>query len=123
MRNTNYTSTYLTTSGTNLAASNATISKDNIVVIEGNYIKSVAKNQYFKGYNGDVEFNNNGTKYTISSTNGNQFTISYSSQSWFGNTTYYLEQTSKTEVSMSSNNSGNTSWQFYVVTKEWKVVE
>lgn len=117
MRNTNYTSTYLTTSGDNLAAENSSnVGSDNYVTIEGDKIKSVAKGQYFYGYNGDVEFNNNGTEYTISSTNGNQFTISYYSY-------YYLKQTSNTAVSMSRYNSGNTSWQFYEVKKEYQVVE
>ncbi|MBQ6870069.1 MAG: DUF4906 domain-containing protein [Alistipes sp.] len=120
MRNTNYTSTYLTTSGTNLAASNATISKDNIVVIEGNYIKSVAKNQYFNGDDGNVSFSDSATSYDINPS-GNAYTISVTS-GWLISTTYYLKQ-SDTAVSMSEGNSGNTSWQFYEVKKEYQVVE
>ena len=114
MKNTN-NSTYLTTSGTNVAASSYTVSKDNLVIIQNNKIKSVAKNQYFYGYNGNVSFNNNGTSYTISN-NGSNFTISYTYDSWYGSTTYYLIQTSDTAVSMSSGNNGNNTWQFYEVT-------
>lgn len=116
MSNTNYTSTYLTTSGTNLAASNATVGSDNYVTIEGNKIKSVAKGQYFYGNNGNLSFNNNGTNYTISSTNGNQFTISAT----YIISTYYLKQTSDTAVSMSRSNNGNNNWYFYEVKKEYK---
>ncbi|MBO7265132.1 MAG: DUF4906 domain-containing protein [Alistipes sp.] len=123
MRNTAYTSTYLTTSGTNVAASDADLSFDNYVVIEDNKIKSVAKSQYFDGYNGNVSFNNNGTSYTISNSSGSNFTISYTRSSWISSTTYYLKQTSNTAVSMSSGNSGNRYWQFYEVKKEYKVVE
>ena len=119
MKNTNY-STYLTTSGTNVAASNSALGPDNYVVIEGNKIKSVAKNQYFygDGDGGDVSFNNNGTTFTISSS-GNNFTISYSGNWW---RTYYLRQTSDSQITMSSTNNNNT-WNFYEVKKEYKVVE
>ena len=119
MKNTNY-STYLTTSGTNVAASNAVLGFDNYVVIEGNKIKSVAKNQYFygDGDGGDVSFNNNGTTFTISSS-GSNFTIEYKGSWWRD---YYLRQTSDTQVTMSTTNNNNT-WNFYEVTKEYKVVE
>ena len=121
MRNTNKSNTYLTTSGTNVAASNADLSFDNYVVIEDNKIKSVAKNQYFygDGDGGNVSFNNNGTTFTISSS-GSNFTISYSGDRW---RTYYLKQTSDTAVQMNTGNSGNNTWQFYEVKKEYKVVE
>lgn len=121
MKNTNY-DTYLTTSGTNVAASNSALGFDNYVVIEGNKIKSVAKNQYFYGYNGDVSFSNSGTSYTITNS-GSNFTISYTYNSWFGSTTYYLKQTSNTEVKSSSGSDGNSTWNFYEVKKEYKVVE
>ena len=119
MKNTNYT-TYLTTSGTNVAASNSALGFDNYVVIEGNKIKSVAKNQYFygDGDGGDVSFNNNGTTFTISSS-GNNFTISYTGDWW---RTYYLRQTNDTAVQINTTNNGNT-WQFYEVKKEYKVAE
>lgn len=117
--NSNY-NTYLTTSGDNVAASSSTdVSIDNIVVIEGNKIKSVAKNQYFSGYNGDVIFNNSGTSYTISNS-GSNFTISYTRSSWGSSTTYYLKQTGNNSVSMSSGN-GNNTWNFYEVKKEYVV--
>ena len=117
MKNTNY-DTYLTTSGTNVAASNADLSFDNYVVIEDNKIKSVAKNQYFygDGDGGDASFNNNGTTFTISSS-GSNFTISYEGDWW---RTYYLVQTSDTAVSMNRNNSNRT-WYFYEVKKEYVV--
>ena len=121
MRNTAYTSTYLTTSGTNVAASSNAVGTDNYVVIEGNKIKSVAKNQYFygDGGGGNVSFNDNGRTFTISSS-GNYFTISYSGDWW---RTYYLKQTSNTAVQMDRNDNGNYTWQFYEVKKEYKVVE
>ena len=116
MQNTGYTSTYLTTSGDNVQAeSSSLVGSDNCVVIEGNKIKSVAKNQYFNGYNGNVSFNNSGINYTIS----NSYRISYKQ----GDTTYYLKQTDDDSVSMSSGNNGNRTWKFYEVTKEYKVVE
>lgn len=114
MKNTNY-STYLTNSGTYVAASNADLSFDNYVVIEGNKIKSVAKNQYFNGYSGSVSFNNNGTDYTISNS-GSNFTISVYSY-------YYLKQTNNSSVAMRSNDNGSNKWEFYEVKKEYKVVE
>lgn len=120
MRNTAYTSTYLTTSGTNVAASNADLSFYNYVVIEDNKIKSVVKNQYFYGDDGNVSFNNNGTSYTISSS-GSNFTISCKT-GFIVTRTYYLRQTSATQVTMSTTNNSNT-WQFYEVKKEYKVVE
>ena len=116
MSNTAYTSTYLTTSGTNVAAEQkSAVGTDNYVVIEGNKIKSVAKNQDFYGYNGNVSFYDNGTSYTISNS-GSNFTISYS-----GYQTYYLVQTSNTAVSMNRNNN-NRYWYFYEVKKEYQVV-
>ena len=124
MRNTNsnYRNTYLTTSGNNVAASSSAAGTDNYVVIEGNKIKSVAKQQYFDGYNGNVSFNNNGTSYTISNS-GSNFTISYNYYNqWNNSTTYYLKQTSNTSVSMSSGTSGNRTWDFYEVKKEYQVV-
>lgn len=113
--NSNYSSTYLTTSGTNVAASSSAVSEDNLVVIENGKIKSVAKDQYFNGYNGPVSLGTSGTSYTITD-NGNNFTISYSRTTNWGSTTYYLKQTTNTSVSMSSGTSGNRNWYFYEVT-------
>lgn len=121
MSNTNFASTYLTTSGTNVAAeSSSNVGSDNYVVIEGNKIKSVANNQYFygDGDGGNVSFNNNGTSFTISNS-GSNFTISYEGDWWRD---YYLRQSSNTAVSMSTTNS-NRNWYFYEVKKEYKVVE
>ena len=123
MSNTAYPSTYLTTSGTNVAAEEkSAVGIDNYVVIEDNKIKSVAKNQYFYNPDGDVSFNNNGTSYTISNS-GSNFTISCNGDD-LGNfwRTYYLRQTSDSQITMSTTNNSNT-WQFYKVTKEYKVVE
>jgi hypothetical protein len=119
MKNTNY-STYLTTSGTNVAASNAAVGTNNYVVIEGDKIKSVAKGQYFYGYDGNVSFNNSGTSYTISNS-GSNFTISYTYDSWWDSTTYYLRQSNNSQITMSTTNNRNT-WQFYEVKEEYKVV-
>lgn len=125
MKNTNY-NTYLTTQGTNVAANDSDLGRDNYVIIEGNIIKSVLKNQYFNGYNGNVSFNDGGTSYTISNSDSNfpsNFTISYTYDPWIGSTTtYYLKQTDN-GVSMSSGNNGNNTWNFYEVKKEYKVVE
>ena len=116
--NTNYSAYYLTTSGNDVAASNSAVSEYNYVVIDGNMIKSVAKNQYFSGYNGDVSFSDNsGTSYSFTD-NGDNFRISYRSGS-----TYYLKQTGNTTVQMNSGNSGNRNWYFYEVKQEYKVVE
>ena len=125
IRNAAYPSTSLTTSGSNVAATSDALGINNYVVIEGNKIKSVAKNenQYFYGYDGNVSFNNSGTSYTISNSGGN-FTISYSRWTLFGGTTYYyLKQTDNDSVTMSTGNNGNTTWQFYEVKKEYKEVE
>ena len=123
MRNTNNTGTALTTSGSNLAAetiTDANLDFDNYVVIEGNKIKSVAKNQYFygDGDGGNVSFNKNGTSFTISNS-GSNFTMSYEGDWW---RTYYLRQTDNTTVQMSTD-SNNRNWYFYEVKQEYKVVE
>ena len=122
IRNTAYPSTYLTTSSDNVVASNAAVGINNYVIIEGNKIKSVAKNenQYFNGYDGNVSFNNSGTNYTINKS-GSGFTISHTETFLLWSTTYYLKQTSNSSVSISEGNSGNNTWQFYEVTKEYVV--
>ena len=123
IRNAAYPATSLTNSDSNVAASSSALGINNYVVIEGNKIKSVAKNQYFDGYDGNVSFSNSGTSYTISNSGGN-FTISYSRWTLFGGTTYYyLKQTDNDSVTMSSGNNGNSTWQFYEVKKEYKEVE
>lgn len=124
IRNANYPSTSLTTSDNNVAASSSALGINNYFVIEGNKIKSVAKNEnpYFSGYDGNVSFNNSGTSYTINNS-GSGFTISHTESFLFWSTTYFLKQTSDTEVKIEENNNGNTTWQFYEVKKEYKVVE
>ena len=110
MSNKNYPSTYLTTSGTNVAASSYTVSKDNLVIIQNNKIKSVANGLYFNRNGSNASLNYSATSFTISNS-GSDFTISYS-----GWQTYYLKQTSNTAVQMNSGNNGNNKWQFYEVT-------
>ena len=126
MQNTS-TGDYLTTSGTYVAANGSTVGLDNLVTIEDGKIKSVTKNLYFNGYNGDVSFSSSGTDYSFTNNSG-VFTISYSRYVIFpGTTIYYLKQADEsTTVQMSSGNSGNTSWKFYAVKevkKEYVVVE
>ena len=118
MKNTNY-STYLTTSGDKVAASDAAVGINNLVVIEGNKIKSVAKKQYFYGDDSDVSFDNTCTSYTISNSSGSNFTISCKTGIIITRT-YYLRQTSDSQITMSTTNNDNT-WQFYEVKKEYVV--
>lgn len=116
MRNTAFPSTYLTTSGTIVAASSSTVSKDNLVIIQNNKIKSVANGLYFNRDGSNASLDNSATSFTISNS-GSNFTISYTYDPWWGSsTTYYLQQTSGTAVSMNTDNNGNNTWQFYEVT-------
>lgn len=121
MRNTQYATRYLTTSGTNVAASsaNATVDYYGLVKVEGNSkIKSVVKGTYFNGTNGNVSFNTNGTSYSINKSNNSYYTISYTveAEGWFSDDeTYYLRQGSNsTTINMSTTNNRNT-WNFYEV--------
>ena len=120
IRNAVYPNTSLTTSGNNVSASSSALGINNYVVIEGNKIKSVAKNEYFYGDDSDVSFDNTGTSYTISNNDIN-FTISCKT-GFIITRTYYLRQTSNSQVTMSTTNNNNT-WQFYEVKKEYKVAE
>ena len=122
IRNAAFSTTALTTSDNNVAASSLAVGFDNYVVIEGNKIKSVANGQYFSGYDDSVSFNDSGTSYTVNKS-GSGFTISHTESFLMWSTTYYLKQTSDTAVSMSSGNNGNLTWNFYEVKKEYKVVE
>lgn len=125
MQNTS-TGDYLTTSGTYVAANGSTVGIDNLVTIEGKKLKSVDKNLYFNGYNGNVSFNSSGTDYSITNNSG-VFTISYSRYVIFqGTTTYYLKQADDSTTVQMSSGSGNTSWKFYALKelkKEYVVVE
>ena len=119
MSNTKYPSTYLTTSGTNVAASSSTVSKDNLVIIQNNKIKSVANGLYFNRNGSNASLNYSATSFTISNS-GSNFTLSYKGDWWQD---YYLKQTSTTAVQMNRNDNGNLTWNFYEVKKEYKVVE
>ena len=112
--NSNYQSTYCTSSGTSLAANTSQNYYNLFVVEDGNKIKSVARNQYFNGTTATVNFNGTATTYTISGNNANK-TITTSVRS-NGNryTTYYLRQSNNTQVSMSTTNN-NCDWNFLVV--------
>lgn len=83
-------------------------------------IKSVAKGQYFSGDDSNVSFSDSGTSYTISNS-GSNFTISCKT-GFIVTRTYYLRQTSDSQITM-SNSSDNNTWNFYEVKKEYKVVE
>ena len=111
--NSNYQSTYCTSSGTSLAA-NTSQNYYNLFVVEGgNKIKSVARNQYFNGESGTINFSGTATTYTISGNNADK-TITTSVRNNWNTTTYYLRQSSNTNVSMSTTNN-NRSWNFWVV--------
>ncbi len=113
-RNNNYTSTYLTSVNTNLAA-NTSMNYYNLFTIEGQNIVSVARDQELNGYNGNISYADNGTNYSIS-TSGNNVTVSYATSNWYGGTTtYYLRQSNNTTVQGATNNNRNT-WQVYSVT-------
>lgn len=115
MRNANYQSTSLTTSGTNLAASNSAVGMNNLVIVKGNkVIKSVAKGLYFNGADSSVSFSNSATNYTITA-NGQGYTISATTGILIWQTTYYLKQTNNTTVQMQTGNSGDHTWYFYEV--------
>ena len=103
MRNTNYQSTNCTSINTSLAA-NTSRNYFNLFVVEGQTIKSVARNQYFNGTNGTISFNSTGTTYNISPSDTNiQCSVNANNGIW--STTYYIRQSSNTEVTM-----GSTGW-------------
>ena len=105
---TRYTGYYLTTEGNNLAASN-TWGYYSLIAIEGNKIKSIAKNQYFNGEernNANVTFNATGTEYTIAISNSEVTMLRGG---------YYIRHRSQTQVQMGDSTNGRT-WIFYPVT-------
>lgn len=114
MKNTAY-DTYLITSGNSVSASSSAVSRDNYVVIVGDKIMSVAKNQYFNGTTSSVSFSGSGVSYTIS--DNSPFTISYNYYNYYY---YYLVQTGTTTVTMSYNNTNNRNWEFYEVKKQYQ---
>lgn len=107
-QNSDYPSTYLTSVNTNLAA-NASMNYYNLFTVDGQNIRSVARDQELRGYNGSITFATNGTNYSITRS-GNNMQVTYRS----GRTTYYMRQTSSTAVQSSSTNSGRN-WTVYSV--------
>jgi hypothetical protein len=107
MQNTSYPSTWLTTSGTNVAASDSKDEYRFVTIEDGNKIKSVKKGTYFYGTNSNVSLNSSGTNYTISLQNGQSYYITYSNR--------FLQQTDNTTVSISKTTT-NRNWYFYEVT-------
>ena len=97
---------YLTTQNDTLAAGT---SWDNysIITIEGNKIKSVAKNQYFSGTSGNVTFSSTGTEYSITMSGG---LVTISS----GNN-YIRQRSTATNVVLDTNSDGRN-WRFYQLT-------
>lgn len=114
MKNTAY-NTYLITSGNSVSASSSAVSRDNYVVIVGDKIMSVAKDQYFNGTTSSVSFSGSGVSYTIS--DNSPFTISYNYYNYY---TYYLVQTGTEDVTMSRSNTNNRNWEFYEVKKQYQ---
>ena len=108
LQNNNYTSTYLTSVNSTLAA-NTSMNYYNLFTINGKKIKSVARNAEFSGTNGNISFASSGTSYNITSS-GTSLRISYSS----GSRTYNLRQTSNTAVQISTSTS-NRNWTVYAV--------
>lgn len=107
-QNASYTSTYMTSASTTLAASTE-CDYYSLFTIRSNKIQSVARESYLTGTNGSVTFGATGTSYTIS-TSGNNIRITYRS----GWSTYYMRQTSTTSIGM-SNNTSYRNWNMYRV--------
>ncbi|MBR2351548.1 MAG: hypothetical protein IKA70_01245 [Alistipes sp.] len=107
-QNASYTTTYMTSASTTLAASTE-CDYYSLFTIMSNKIQSVARESYLTGTNGSVTFGATGTSYTIS-TSGNNIRITYRS----GWSTYYMRQTSTTSIGM-SNNTSYRNWNMYRV--------
>ena len=113
-QNSDYTSTYLTSVNTNLAA-NTSMNYYNLFTVEGQNIVSVARDQGLDGYGGTISFATNGTNYNIAKF-GNSINVSYKhTYSWGSTTTYYLRQSNTTTVQSSTTNSSRN-WNVYTVT-------
>ena len=113
IQNAAYTSSYLTSLDTTLAA-NIMSNYYNVFTVEGQKIKSVARGTYLSGTNGSVTFNSTGTNYSISKS-GNNIRITASVQSGWNSQTVYLRQTSNTAVQI-SNSTSNRNWNVWIVT-------
>ena len=114
MQNTSYNATYCTSVNNNLSASTS-LNYYSLFTFEtsGNNrkIKSVAKGTYCTGTTngGSISFDANGTAYTF---NNGQISCTN------GRNTYYLRQSSDTNVTLGNNRSSNRNWRFYPVTIE-----
>jgi hypothetical protein len=113
VQNAAYTSTYLTAVDSTLAANIAT-NYYNLFTVEGNNIKSVAREAYLNGTNGNISFNTTGTDYSLSKS-GNYVRISASIRSGWQTQTVYLRQTSSSAVQI-SNSTTNRNWYFWIIT-------
>ncbi len=112
LQNAAYTDTYLTATNTTLSAS-VLQNYYSLFTIEGNRVKSVARDSYFTGTNGNVSFGT-GTNYTINAS-GNNIRIHYTSGWGWYQQTYYLRQSNNITVGISTDTS-NRNWNLYLVT-------
>jgi hypothetical protein len=113
LQNAAYTSTYLTAEGTTLAA-NISSNYYNLFTIENKQIKSVARDTYLNGTNGNISFDATGTDYTIAKS-GNYIRVSASIRSGWQTQTVYLRQTSNSAVQI-SNSTSNRNWYLWIIT-------
>ena len=112
IQNASYTSTYLTAENTTLAA-NIASNYYNLFVVENQKIKSVAREQYLVGTNGNVSFDNTGTNYSVSKS-GNNIRITATVSSGWYNQTVYLRQTNEYTVQI-SNSTNQRNWYLWVI--------
>lgn len=112
LQNAAYTDTYMTAENTTLSA-NILRNYYNLFTIEGQKIKSIARDSYLTGTNGSISFDT-GTNYTIAAS-GNNIRIYYTTTNWWNPQTYYVRQTSNIAVGI-ANNSTNRNWNLYPVT-------
>ena len=113
LQNDNYSTTYLTSTSANLAASMTMQGYYNLFTFEGETIRSVAKGTYLSGTNGSVSFSTTGTNYQTSVSGQTIRIYTQTSNGWW-NQTYYLRQTGNTSVSMQTN-TNNHNWRVSVV--------
>ena len=111
LQNASYTSTYMTSVDATLAA-NTSQNYYNLFTIENNKVKSVARDTYLTGTNGNISFGA-GTDYTINAS-GNNIRIYYTSGWGWYQQTYYVRQSNNTTVGI-ANNTSNRNWNLYPV--------
>ena len=117
IQNTGYTSTYLTSVNTTLAANTSMNYYNLFTVQEGSSgsnikIQSVARGTYFRGTSGNISFNSNATSYSYRTAS------SYANTLYFTYSNYYLRQSNSTTVKLASGNSdtsGTRAWYLYEV--------